>query len=140
MQSRYKNTVKQDIIPLYKQLCEAQATYDTSYLILHLQLTIRDSGELASLDGRIAQSVYATMEDSALQAQRQGERRSWRLHKMHGVTVPTIRLNEMKKGEEVLQLVARFESEQSLEIRDAAGNLKPASGRHEAPQKIVEVR
>lgn len=61
---------------------------------------------------------------------------------MHGtkaVTVPTVRLNEMTKGEEVLQLVARFESDQSLEVRDASGRLKPNSGRHNAPIPIVEV-
>lgn len=103
------------------------------------KLTPACSGDLSRLEGKIAQSIYGTIEDEMLHAQRLGERRSWRFHGMKSVTVPTIRLNEINKGEQILQLVARFESDQSLELRDTAGRLKPGSGKHDKPERIIEV-
>ncbi|CEQ40412.1 SPOSA6832_02019 [Sporobolomyces salmonicolor] len=68
----------------------------------------------------------------------QGLRLSWRLHNVIEQKVVCVRQQEIfKKDENIGQMVVRFVTNQSLEIRDAQGRLV-GSGSHENPEAVTE--
>ncbi|GAA5983206.1 hypothetical protein JCM11641_006849 [Rhodosporidiobolus odoratus] len=68
----------------------------------------------------------------------QGLRMSWKLHNVTEQTVVCARQQEIfKKDENVGQMVVRFVTEQSLEIRDPSGRLV-GNGSHSQPERVTE--
>ncbi|GAA6027331.1 hypothetical protein JCM8097_002600 [Rhodosporidiobolus ruineniae] len=68
----------------------------------------------------------------------QGLRMSWKLHKVVAQDVVCARQQEVfKKDEHIGQMVVRFVTEQSLEVRDTKGRLV-GSGSHDRPERVTE--
>ncbi|GAA5857509.1 hypothetical protein JCM8547_009309 [Rhodosporidiobolus lusitaniae] len=68
----------------------------------------------------------------------QGLRMSWKLHKVVKQEIVCARQQELfKKDENVAQMVVRFVTEQSLEIRDPRGRLV-GTGSHDRPETVTE--
>jgi len=70
-----------------------------------------------------------------------GLRLSWKLHSLANKAgkpeLVCVRQQEIaKKDEFVAQVAVRFETVQSLEVRDARGNL--VKGSHDKPERVIE--
>ncbi|CAD6568488.1 MAG: hypothetical protein CYPHOPRED_002583 [Cyphobasidiales sp. Tagirdzhanova-0007] len=117
---RREAVIEQDLLPLYKQINEVQAT-----------------GESAAND-RLSLSLRETISEAFKSQAHKGIKLDWRWHKLNRHSVESIRIVEFQPGENVMQMVVRFDSQQTLEKRDQSGRLLPSSGSHSRPQKVVE--
>jgi len=118
---KQNEAIKGQIIPLYQAFLESKA-----------------SGDIDAIRSRLSPEAIRSINEAAKGRQQQKLSASWKLHKVNKVSLESARTVEIVEQKPVTQAAVRFDTMQSLEVRNQAGQLLPTSGNHAEPQRVVE--